>query len=59
LEKLPEHYYHILCLTDYLGYPVKQASVLLGINEDNAYKRLQRARIKLTELLKEEGIYNV
>lgn len=57
LEQLSEQHYHILCLTDYLGFSVKQAAVLLSISEDTAYKRLQRARIKMAELLGKEGLY--
>jgi len=59
LEKLPEQYYQILCLTDYLGYTVKKAAVLLGISDDSAYKRLQRARAKMAQLLEKEGMLNV
>jgi RNA polymerase sigma-70 factor (ECF subfamily) len=59
LKQLPKHYSHILCLTDYLGYSIKQTAILLNLSEDNAYKRLQRARAKMAELLEKEGFCNV
>jgi RNA polymerase sigma-70 factor (ECF subfamily) len=59
LEKLPEHYYDILCLVDYIGFPVKKAAKLLSISESAAGKRLHRARAKMAEFLCEEGVYHV
>jgi RNA polymerase sigma-70 factor (ECF subfamily) len=59
LEKLSEHYYHILCLVDYIGFSIKEAAGLLGINESAAGKRLHRARAKMAEYLRDEGLCHV
>ena len=55
LQQLPSNYYDIIYLTSYMDYSVKEAANLLGINYENAKKRLSRARAKLAVILEENG----
>lgn len=52
---LPHHYSEIILLKYSHNYTDKQIAKLLGVSEDNVKKRLQRAKRKLKEVLKEVG----
>ncbi|MFR2838802.1 MAG: RNA polymerase sigma factor [Zhenhengia sp.] len=52
---LPHHYSEIILLKYSHNYTDKQIAKLLGLSEDNVKKRLQRAKKKLKEVLKEVG----
>lgn len=51
LFKLPQSYYIILSLKYDDGYTYKEIADILGITEENARKRLMRARNKFKEIL--------
>lgn len=53
LISLPENYYNILFLEQYMGLSLKDISESLGITYENAKKRLQRAKSKIMQLVKE------
>ena len=55
LRQLPQKYYDIIYLTSYMDYSINEAAKFLGINYENAKKRLARARAKLAVILKENG----
>lgn len=52
---LPHHYSEIILLKYSHHYTDKQIANLLGLSEENVRKRLQRAKRKLKEFLKEVG----
>ena len=52
---LPHHHSEIILLKYSHNYTDKQIAKLLGLSEDNVKKRLQRAKRKLKEVLKEVG----
>ena len=52
---LPYHYSEIILLKYNHNYGDKQIAGLLGLSEDNVKKRLQRAKKKLKEIMKEVG----
>lgn len=52
---LPYHYSEIILLKYNHNYTDKQIAGLLGLSEDNVKKRLQRAKKKLKEIMKEVG----
>lgn len=52
---LPHHYSEIILLKYNHSYTDKQIAGLLGLSEDNVKKRLQRAKKKLKEIMKEVG----
>ena len=52
---LPYHYSEIILLKYNHNYTDKQIAGLLGLSEDNVKKRLQRAKKKLKEIMKEAG----
>lgn len=53
LKQLPEDYYQILFLEQYMGFNIKDISESLGITYENAKKRLQRAKSKLRKIIEE------
>lgn len=53
MEQLPESYRDALMLRYDNGYSAAEIAVLLQISEENAKKRLQRARAKLADLIAE------
>ena len=53
LMKLPENYYHILYLEQYMGFSIDDISESLDITYENAKKRLQRAKNKFKQMVKE------
>lgn len=53
LKQLPEDYYQILFLEQYMGFTIKDISESLGITYENAKKRLQRAKSKLKKIIEE------
>lgn len=55
LKRLPQNYRDILYLTAYEELSLHAAADVLGITYENAKSRVQRARKKLSEILKEEG----
>lgn len=54
--KLPANYREMILLKYYHGYSSKEIARMLGISEANAIKLDQRAKKKLLEFCKEEGI---
>ncbi len=52
---LPYHYSEIILLKYNHNYTDKQIAGLVGLSEDNVKKRLQRAKKKLKEIMKEVG----
>ena len=52
---LSYHYSEIILLKYNHNYADKQIAELLGLSEDNVKKRLQRAKKKLKEIMKEVG----
>lgn len=52
---LPHHYSELILLKYNHNYTDKQIAGLLGLSEDNVKKRLQRAKKKLKEIIKEVG----
>lgn len=57
MERLPESYRDALMLRYDNGYSTAEIAALLGIQEENAKKRLQRARAKLADMIAEgEGV---
>ncbi len=55
LKRLPKNYFEILTLKIYYGFSEEELGAVLGINSENAGRRLRRARQKLREILKEVG----
>ena len=53
LKQLPEDYYQILFLEQYMGFTIKDISESLSITYENTKKRLQRAKSKLRKLIEE------
>ena len=53
LKQLPEDYYQILFLEQYMGFTIKDISESLGITYENAKKRLQRSKSKLRKIIEE------
>lgn len=53
---LPAQHKHILLLKYRYGYNNREISKMLNISEASAAKRLQRAKEKLEQLCKEEGL---
>lgn len=54
--RLPARYRDILMLRYRYGYTVREIAKMLHISEANANKRIQRAKEKLEQLCKEEGL---
>lgn len=54
IAHLPDIYKDVLYLKHIQGYGNEEISSLLGISKDAVYKRLQRAKALLYQLLKEE-----
>lgn len=52
LLKLSDRYFEVLCLRIYMELNTHEIAELLGIEYENAKKRLQRAKKKLKELIK-------
>lgn len=55
-SRLPARQKDILMLKYRYGYTAREISKMLNISEANANKRLQRAKEKLEQLCKEEGL---
>lgn len=55
LQQLPSKYYDIIYLISYMDCSIKEVANFLGINYENAKKRLNRAKAKLAAILKENG----
>lgn len=54
--KLPARYREMILLKYHHGYSTKEAAKIMGISESNASKLDQRAKKRLEELCREEGI---
>ena len=54
--KLPARYRQVILLKYHHGYTVKEIAAILGISQTNASKLEQRAKGKLAEICREEGI---
>lgn len=54
--RLPVRYREMILLKYYYGYTTKEAAKIMGISESNASKLDQRAKKRLEELCREEGI---
>lgn len=54
--KLSGKYRQVILLKYYHGYSVEEISVMLGISKTNATKLTQRAKKKLYDLCREEGM---
>ncbi|WP_343120640.1 RNA polymerase sigma factor, partial [Clostridioides difficile] len=53
LAKLNESYFQVLSLKFQYGFSNKEIANVLNLGEENVYKRIQRARKKLKEILEE------
>jgi RNA polymerase sigma-70 factor (ECF subfamily) len=53
LLMLPENYYTVLFLEQYMGLSIADISDSLGISYENAKKRLQRAKTKFYQMIEE------
>lgn len=53
LVQLPENYYNVLYLEQYMGLSIADISESLGITYENAKKRLQRAKNQFRQMIKE------
>lgn len=59
LAKLNESYFQVLSLKFQYGFSNKEIANALNLGEENVYKRIQRARKKLKEILKEMEVENI
>lgn len=59
LAKLNESYFQVLSLKFQYGFSNKEIANVLNLGEENVYKRIQRARKKLKEILKEMEVENI
>lgn len=59
LSKLPPRYRHIIILKYYHGYSVREIADLFGIKPATASKLDQRAKARLEEICREEGVYDL
>ncbi len=53
LKQLPENYYQMLYLEQYMGLSISEIAESTGITYENAKKRLQRAKRSFAKLIKE------
>jgi len=56
-KSLSDDFYNILLL-EQAGYKTKETAQLLGITYDSAWKRINRAKLKLKSLISTELMYN-
>ena len=59
ISKLPPRYRHIIMLKYYHGYNVKDIADMFGMKPATVRKPDQRAKAKLEEICREEGIYDL
>lgn len=59
ISKLPPRYRHIIMLKYYHGYNVKDIADMFGMKPATVRKLDQRAKAKLEEICREEGIYDL
>ena len=59
LAKLNESYFQVLSLKFQYGFSNKEIANALNLGEENVYKRIQRARKKLKEILEEMEVGNI
>lgn len=58
-SRLPPRYRHVLMLKYYYGFSVKEIAGIFDIKPATASKLDQRAKAKLEELCRKEGIYDL
>lgn len=58
-SKLPPRYRHILLLKYYYGFTINEIADIFGIKSAAASKLDQRAKARLEELCRKEGIYDL
>lgn len=58
-SKLPPRYRHILLLKYYYGFTINEIADIFGIKSGTASKLEQRAKARLEELCRKEGIYDL
>ena len=58
LDKLPDEYYNILYLDQYMGMSIKDISESLGISYEAAKKKLSRAKARFNKIAKERLEYD-
>ena len=59
ISKLPPRYRHIIMLKYYHGYNVKDIADMFGMKPATVRKLDQRAKAKLEEICREEGVYDL
>lgn len=59
LAKLNKSYFQVLSLKFQYGFSNKEIANVLNLGEENVYKRIQRARKKLKEILEEMEVGNI
>lgn len=59
IAKLPVRYRHVITLKFYHGYTTKEIADILGMKPAAASKLIQRAKAKLEEICREEGVYDL
>lgn len=56
IQSLPQNYKNVLLLKYVHGYSMQEISTTLGLSLENVKKILQRARRKLEQILRDEGV---
>ena len=56
IAALPQRYRELILLKHWQGYSDREIAVLLGMTQGNVARTLQRAKEKLRETLKDEGV---
>ena len=59
LSKLPPRYRHVIMLKYYHGYTINEIADMFGMKAPAARKLDQRAKAKLEEIYREEGVYDL
>lgn len=59
LSKLPPRYRHVIMLKYCHGYTIKEIADILGMKPAAVSKLDQRAKAKLEEICREEGVYDL
>lgn len=59
LSKLSPRYRHVIMLKYYYGYTTKEVADIFGLKPAAASKLIQRAKAKLEEICREEGVYDL
>lgn len=59
LSKLPPRYRHVIMLKYYYGYAINEIADMLGMKVPATRKLDQRAKAKLEEICRKEGVYDL